>query len=203
MLEKPERSGAYALNSENVCKWRRRVRECLDLYLCNRRRPQRRQSQFHLWHSAMRRKNPWPWRVRFWTRTVYQQKRPEQKTRAFNICRGSESYAVAFPGVDTGRLSVHIIWVGPRLYFCDKYTFNFVSLIALEIPLIQSVPNYDPIRNGSGTTPKKPTKVSQLALISGSVTETSFYKHKKHNVMFIKVLYCSSSLDSPFSTTCC
>jgi len=41
LLEKPERSGAYALNSQMFAS---AVRECLDLYLCNPRLLQRRQS---------------------------------------------------------------------------------------------------------------------------------------------------------------
>ena len=47
-----------------------------------------------------------------------------------------------FLGVDTGRLSVCIIRMGPKLHFYDKYALNFVLPTAAKIPLrIQSVPN--------------------------------------------------------------
>jgi hypothetical protein len=103
LLEKPERSGSYALNSQMFAN---AVRHCLELYLCNRRLEfQKRRSQCDRWYAGRRRETPWIWRVRFGTRSIYHPKRPGQKAKSFNTCRGSRP--VAFSGVEGYQLALY------------------------------------------------------------------------------------------------
>jgi hypothetical protein len=102
LLEKPERSGAYALSGQMFAS---AVRDCLDLYLCNRRLLQKRRSRCDRWHAGMRRMIPWLWRVRFGIPNVYHRKRLGRKSRVFNICRGS--HRVSFPGVEGYQLALY------------------------------------------------------------------------------------------------
>ena len=104
LLENPKRSGAYALNSQMFAN---AVRECLELYLCNRRlKFQKRRSQCNRWYAQRRREAPWIWKVRSGTRSIYHPKRLGQKAKSFNTCRGSER-PVAFSGVEGYQLALY------------------------------------------------------------------------------------------------
>ena len=103
LLENPKRSGAYALNSRMFAN---AVRECLELYLCNRRlKFQKRRSRCDQWHARRRRETSWIWGMRFRTRRIYHPKRPGQKEKSFNTCRGSRP--VAFSGVEGYHLALY------------------------------------------------------------------------------------------------
>ena len=161
LLEEPERSGDYTLNGQMFAS---AVRECLDLYLCNRSFLQKQRSRFNRWRDGMRRTTPWLWRVRFGTRN---RNHPWRKIRAFNTCHGSRPLAP--PGMEGFRIALYewALMVFP--FFLERSTVSLelaeylsrstFSIVSVRFPYL--------------------TRLAKVAILKYSMRAKAFVSHSQ------------------------